>query len=76
VHLEGYKTELNIDVCFLAFLFFNWQVNRDTSLGEIIFCELGKNHSACFTVDAWKIHHLSICCLFFIMKFIGNTEKI
>ena len=39
---EVIKIGLNIDICFLVFLSFNWQVNRDRSLDEITLCDFGK----------------------------------
>lgn len=70
------KIGSNIDICFLVFLSFNWKLNRDTFLGEIIFCELGKKWFACLPVDMWKIHHWSIYCLFFYYEIFQSYRKI
>lgn len=69
------KIGSNIDICFLVFLSLNWQVNRDTSLGEITFCEVGKYQ---LPVCCWA-HGKSIIeayvVYFSVMKYFSSTEK-
>ena len=44
-------------------------IGLHTSLGEIIFCELGKNQFICLPVDTWKVHHWNIWFLKFMKCF-------
>lgn len=44
-----------------------------TSLGEIIFCELGKNQFLCLPVDTWKVHHWNMFSK--IYEMFQNTEN-
>ena len=44
-------------------------IGLHTSLGEIIFCELGKNQFICLPVDTWKVHHWNICFFKFMKCF-------
>lgn len=69
------KIGSNIDICFSVFLSLNWQVNRDTFLGEITFCEVGKYQLPV----CWWAHGKYIIgayvVYFWMMKYFSSTEK-